>query len=141
MAYWSPCRDLSSINIIVHGGAEEFTPFKAASDTYVLSLPSFRWIKVDNGKTQATRVSHTCHIVRETQMLVVGGRGPEQRTTLRGLTRSAGNWTGVRMGACDHNGMLNILDINEFQWRTEFKVGRDEQYKVNKLIFDQIGGE
>ena len=73
-------------------------------------------------------------------MLVIGGRGSDQYTDLD-PRRAPGNWTGVPMGACDPFRMLNILDINEFQWQTEFKVGSGEQYKVSKLIYDKIGGE
>jgi hypothetical protein len=40
-------------------------------DIYVLSLPSFTWIKVFSGKIP--RFGHTCHLVGGRQMLTVGG--------------------------------------------------------------------
>lgn len=68
----------SSYNVYMYGG-QNLQPAQAQtqkSDMWILSVPSFTWIKVDQGTGQQTappaRAGHQCH-VWDGQLIVVGG--------------------------------------------------------------------
>ncbi|KAK7976717.1 hypothetical protein PG989_015180 [Apiospora arundinis] len=64
--------DASSFNIYLYGG-QNLLPTQY-TDLWILTVPSFTWIKVDiekDGQPPA-RAGHTCH-ARDGQMIVVGG--------------------------------------------------------------------
>ncbi|KAF2845395.1 kelch repeat protein-like protein [Plenodomus tracheiphilus IPT5] len=70
--------DGSSYNVYMYGG-QNLQPAQAQtqkSDMWILSVPSFTWIKVDQGTSQQTappaRAGHQCH-VWDGQLIVVGG--------------------------------------------------------------------
>ena len=68
--------DASSFNIYLYGG-QNLQPYMGQtqySDIYILSIPSFTWIKVDSpgGPSPAPRAGHTCNL-RDSQLVVVGG--------------------------------------------------------------------
>lgn len=70
--------DGSSYNVYMYGG-QNLQPAQAQtqkSDMWILSVPSFTWIKVDQGTSQQSappaRAGHQCH-VWDGQLIVVGG--------------------------------------------------------------------
>ncbi|KAH7066721.1 hypothetical protein BKA63DRAFT_571128 [Paraphoma chrysanthemicola] len=66
--------DRSSFNIYLYGGlARNSTAF---DDLYVLSLPSFTWLKLYSGSSEYGHHSMTCDIINGTQMIVMGGTFP-----------------------------------------------------------------
>lgn len=70
--------DSSSYNIYIYGGkgfGENLTGF---DDVYVLSIPSFKWIKLYPPLNTVGRPHYdlTCSIVRNGQMIVIGGIFP-----------------------------------------------------------------
>lgn len=70
---------------------------------YILTIPSFTWIKVDEGNgAPSPRAGHTCSM-RDGQMIVVGGYiGQEQR--------------------CDSPGVY-VYDASNLEWISGFKAG------------------
>ncbi|KAL2130363.1 hypothetical protein VTI74DRAFT_6567 [Chaetomium olivicolor] len=67
--------DASSFQIYLYGG-QNLEPYKEQiqyPDMYILSIPSFTWIKVPQpGNTPPPRAGHTCNL-RDGQIIIVGG--------------------------------------------------------------------
>ncbi|KAE9979937.1 hypothetical protein EG327_006845 [Venturia inaequalis] len=72
--------DHSSYNIYLYGGLGIPPNGTAFDDVYILSLPSFKWIKWWPAKgTKPTASGHhtlTCNVINRTQMLIMGGSFP-----------------------------------------------------------------
>ncbi|KAG9190663.1 hypothetical protein G6011_08751 [Alternaria panax] len=69
--------DQSSFNIYLYGGYG-FGEIPAFDDVYILSLPSFTWIKVFSGENPS-QVGHggcSASVINHAQMLVIGGWFP-----------------------------------------------------------------
>lgn len=129
-AAWA--EDRSSYNIYLYGGAsiEEGVGF---GDVYVLSLPSFTWIKFwprPEDKVGATFPHHslTCDVINNnTQMIIMGGHFPNMTTECdvpviygqHGLDLGKANPDGAKWAKFDPN-------ITE--------------YRVPSEITDKIGG-
>lgn len=113
--------DNSSHNIWIHGGQDPTMPGRPSffDDVYVLSLPSFTWIKVYQGSRP--RWGHTCHLAGGNQLLSVGGHNEDENT-------------------CDsHTVGMGILDLARMVWTPVFHANgnsRDLNYKIP----DRIGG-
>ncbi|KAM0436811.1 hypothetical protein ACHAPT_002523 [Fusarium lateritium] len=73
-------EDQSSYNIYVYGGGGEEEGSIGFDDIYILSLPSFSWIKMYPTDTNETGAfphhSFTCNVVNQAQMLIHGGFFP-----------------------------------------------------------------
>ncbi|KAI5838807.1 hypothetical protein DFP73DRAFT_563252 [Morchella snyderi] len=110
--------DKSSHNIFIYGGWDGVNNF---DQVYVLSIPSFRWIKIFEGKDE--RRSHTCHVVGNRQLMTVGGR--------RGRTLP---------GECDWQpNTISLFDMVTLDWVPEYKPN-GTKWEVPKPISDKIGG-
>ena len=125
-----PAQDNSSYSIVIYGGNSVLTG-QMFGDTWVLSLPSFQWIKVED--TGEKRFTQTCHIVKKSKLLVIGGRDMVQDEV---YTNSSGatDWT------CLKDGFLSVLDLNTFKWVNSL-VANDENYLVHNEITAVIGGK
>jgi len=128
--------DASSFQIYLFGGqnlaSEEQTQY---SDMYILSIPSFTWIKVDQegGARPAGRAGHTCSL-RDGQMIIVGG------------------YTGRDTG-CDSPGIY-VFNATSLRWTSEYKaldhepdfhpensvLGGSYGYQVPAPVASVIGG-
>jgi hypothetical protein len=83
---------------------------------YILSIPAFTWIKVDqNSDNRASaRAGHTC-TMRDGQMIVVGG--------------FIGN-----DNECDSPGIY-VFDATTLEWKNKFEAGdHDEDYETDNTI-------
>ncbi|KAF4467354.1 hypothetical protein FALBO_5772 [Fusarium albosuccineum] len=73
-------EDQSSYNIYLYGGAGEEEGSVGFDDIYILTLPTFTWIKMyptdRNGTGNFPHHSFTCNVVNNAQMLVHGGFFP-----------------------------------------------------------------
>lgn len=105
--------DGTSYNVYMYGG-QNLLPYRAQTqynDMWILSLPSFRWIKVDIPEDEMNppaRAGHTCN-VWDGQMIVVGGYvGPDL--------------------SCDSPGVY-VFDMSELKWETKFtaRTGGNDQ--------------
>lgn len=122
-----PAPDSSSFNVYMFGGSAADFEYAALNDVWILSLPSFKWIKVtntadDNNQIPETRTSHSCHIIGNRQMAVIGG--------------------GRNIAAHKQctNSTLFIFDTSTLSWRANFNPD-EEAYVVPKAITDVIGGD
>ncbi|KAL1869078.1 hypothetical protein VTK73DRAFT_3386 [Phialemonium thermophilum] len=72
--------DQSSYNIYIYGGASMPPDTAGYDDVYVLTIPTFTWVKLyptdGNVTGQYPHHSLTCNVVEGTQMLVIGGTFP-----------------------------------------------------------------
>lgn len=98
--------DASSFNIYMYGG-QNLLPVAGQtqySDVYILTIPSFTWVKVDvdSSNEPAARAGHTCH-ARDGQVIVVGG--------YIGQTTD-----------CDNPGIHNF-DASSLEWKDSFTAG------------------
>lgn len=112
----------------VFGGMSNNT---ATSDgnVYVLSIPSFRWIKLDGSK--ARRIKHKCQLGGKHTMLVVGGTVPTKNSEYE-----------PKQSDCDSDTFANgigIFNLNEHQWLTNFDAD-DDEYTIDSSISKVIGG-
>lgn len=117
--------DGSSINIYMYGG-QNLIPYGNQTqfdDMWILTLPSFTWIQVDQGGQSVPpgRSGHTCN-VWDAQMVMVGG------------------YTGPNTLSCDSPGVY-VFDMSGLQWVNQFtalSAGNDDSdSKVVSNPFNQ----
>lgn len=130
----SASPDGSSFQITVFGG---WDPFKGLDyeDVYILTVPSFRWIKAnvtDDFQIEATtsigRAHHRCVIVKDAQMIVLGGSirfGTAQQTN---ETQCNSAYPPIR-----------VLDTSTYSWKNTFDPST--KYSVPRVVTNIIGGE
>ncbi|KAK3374540.1 hypothetical protein B0H63DRAFT_548764 [Podospora didyma] len=75
-ATWS--QDQSSYNIYLYGGAGFLPSATGYDDIYILTIPSFKWIRGpyppgSNSSGPYPKSMMTCNVVNNAQMLVIGG--------------------------------------------------------------------
>ncbi|KIW44883.1 uncharacterized protein PV06_03321 [Exophiala oligosperma] len=116
----APAQDNSSTNIYLYGGTSESTIF---DDIYVLSLPSFTWVKVFTGQDACWSV--TCHFLARRQMITVGGGGKSSN-----ISHDC-NW---------EQKSLAVLDLSTISWGSVFDANAG-QYDVPDDVVAAIGGD
>ncbi|EPS45385.1 hypothetical protein H072_605 [Dactylellina haptotyla CBS 200.50] len=129
--------DGSYHNIVLYGGWSQF--YEAAfADVWVLTLPAFHWIQVDDQNNPDTRTSvnnldnpavttigrtrHKCNLYKTTQMIVTGG-----------IVSQLGDIK-LNIDACNatHPPFL-VLDTNTFVWKAS--ISSDSQdYEVPSFV-------
>ncbi|PWY86618.1 kelch repeat protein [Aspergillus sclerotioniger CBS 115572] len=121
--------DRSSFSIYIFGGMGATTA-NSDGDVYVLSLPSFRWIRVNEGSS--LREKHTCNLLGNHTMIVVGGTIPTDSSEYE-----------PKPANCDsgqfENG-LAIFDLNDHTWLTDYNAADTSEYTLTSAITDVIGG-
>ncbi|TGJ83454.1 hypothetical protein E0Z10_g5283 [Xylaria hypoxylon] len=131
----SAAPDDSSFQITIHGGWDQLNR-RAFNDVYVLSVPSFRWIKVEDsnnpdlvGIDQPGRNRHKCDMWNETSMIVSGGQ----------LTLGQGD-TVLLTDMCNPQyPPIKVLDTSTYIWQTEFNPILT--YSVPEVVTNVIGGD
>ncbi|KAI0454373.1 hypothetical protein F5B21DRAFT_243559 [Xylaria acuta] len=131
----SSAPDDSSFQITIHGGWDQLNR-RAFNDVYVLSVPSFRWIKVEDsdnpdlkGPDQPGRNRHKCDMWNETSMFVVGGE----------ITLGVGD-TFLLAETCNQAyPPMKVLDTSTYRWQTEFNPSLT--YSVPEVVTSVIGGD
>jgi len=89
---------------------------------YVLSIPTFTWIKLYEGTSP--RFAHTCHLVANRQMVTVGG-----------ITNNP-----LGSGPCDYQTKgVNIFDLSALQWGSVYDANAPP-FAVPSQISAKIGG-
>ena len=115
------------------------TPFIESLETsldelWVLSIPSFRWIAVSStndsqlttGGSSTGRSGHTCTMLQEHRMIVLGGADGQ----------STGGFT-----LCGPSSLpIRLLDTSTYSWQTQF-ISNTTDYSVPSVVYDVIGGE
>ncbi len=110
----------------MYGGQHPSNPLYFFDEMWVLSLPSFIWIKVHSGRTP--RVAHTCHLVGNRTMLTVGGIDDG---------RESGGWL---LELCDFaTGGIRDVDMSNLIWDGGFNA-TTPAYEVPDALISTIGG-
>ena len=124
--------DKSSYSIYLFGG---WGNNSGDSDgfVYVLSVPSFRWIRVN--QDSALRARHQCNLIGKHTMLVVGGIRPMDTSLQPSGSR------GCDTSAMFSNG-LGMFNMNNHSWVTSYDpIEAAAPYQVHPSIQQVIGGD
>ena len=105
------------------GIAYNKAPTAKSSEVWVLTIPTFEWIKLDwSGSTTGDpvgRIAPSCVTIGEHYALSYGGRKSE----------------------CDDKGNAALLyDLNTLTWTDQFEPNRGT-YKVPQKVYEMVGGK
>lgn len=116
--------DTSTYDIFVYGGDNGLPGSKAIyahDDVWVLSVPSFHWIKVSDGTAKHGRSGHTCSLPFPNQMLVIGGQN---------LNSS---------NLCVQDGSVaDVFNLNTLEWSRRYAWDSFEDYQRSSIISGAI---
>lgn len=118
--------DSSSFNIYYYGGYDGIhatEDFK--DDVWVLSLPSFTWIKINEGTSFHARAGHKCFTPYPDQMMVFGGY-----ISLAGTAPS-----------CLDGGPVVLFNISSGEWLDSYDPKKYSNYSVPEKVAEAIGGD
>ncbi|EGE84518.2 kelch repeat protein, variant [Blastomyces dermatitidis ER-3] len=128
----SSAPDDSSFQVHMYGGrSRTWENATSYNDLYVLTLPSFRWIRAPTTGLEpwkadgVGRDSHKCVSWKDGEMVVIGGTTRKDDKQQKGCSR---NYPPIR-----------VLDTSTFQWQKQFD--RDTKYTVPQIVSDVIGGD
>ena len=126
----SSAPDDSSFQILVYGGYN-LRFGNPANDMYVLSIPSFQWVKVTPPNPDPYgRWEHTCVVWQDAQMLVVGGL----------MKLSGGNGPVINANGCNSSHPpVVVIDTSDFTFQSQFSPQRS--YSVPQAVYNVIGGD
>ncbi|KAF7524962.1 hypothetical protein PCG10_005313 [Penicillium crustosum] len=114
--------DGSSHNIYIYGGYDGLDlSANPSDDVYILSLPSFKWIKAYNGTNTHSRSGHRCIKVYPDQMLAVGGQHVDPTRCLEG-------------------GVIVNFNLNTLSFEDKYDPTTWSEYKVPDIVTKLIGG-
>lgn len=124
-----PAQDYSSFNIYYYGGyngldSTDGSAFK--DDVWVLSLPSFMWMKVASGRSGHGRAGHKCVMPYPDQMMVIGG-APAQ--------------SGEDGATCLEGGFIELFNLSSSKWLDRYDPNVWSKYRVPSMIYQMIGGD
>ncbi|RYC59846.1 hypothetical protein CHU98_g6377 [Xylaria longipes] len=118
-------QDFSSYNIYYYGGFDGLHEDQNFSDeVWVLSLPSFTWTRLSQGKKQHARAGHQCLTPYPDQMVTVGGFRSSQGGPM----------------LCLDGGILQVFNLTEGEWLSSYDPNSWNKYGVPEMIQSQIGG-
>ncbi|KAJ5242333.1 uncharacterized protein N7469_000660 [Penicillium citrinum] len=115
--------DGSSHNIYIYGGYNGLEyDSNPSDDVHILSIPSFKWIKVYNGTSTHGRSGHRCIKIYPDQMFAIGGQHIDSTKCLEG-------------------GLLANFNLNKLVFEESYNPAKWSEYRVPGLITSQIGGD
>ena len=119
-------QDHSSFNIYYYGGYDGLRPEEDMNDeVWVLSLPSFRWIKVADGKRDHGRSGHKCVTPYPDQMMVIGGTPGQGGSSL----------------SCVADGIIQLFNLSSAKWMDGYDPAKWSKYAVPEKVYREIGGD
>ncbi len=119
-------QDYSSYNIYYYGGYDGINlDGDYNDDVWILSLPSFMWMKVASGNAQHARAGHKCVTPYPDQMVVIGGSSAAKGTSITCVADSI---------------MLNF-NLTEGKWLDSYDPSSWSSYGVPQMIHLMIGGD
>ncbi|ROT40770.1 hypothetical protein SODALDRAFT_104787 [Sodiomyces alkalinus F11] len=122
----APAQDSSSFNIYYYGGYPGVDPrADFYDDVWVLSIPSFTWTRVSEGRPNHGRAGHKCFMPYPDQMMVIGGDTPRPGSNL----------------ACLDGGIIQIFNLTSAEWMDEYHPERYFDYGVPSAVRAVIGGQ
>lgn len=118
--------DRSSFNIYYYGGFDGVNFDEPYSDeVWVLSLPSFTWTKVNEGKSLHARAGHRCFKPYDDQMMVFGGDTSRDGSSIK----------------CLDGGPIVTFNLSSAEWMDEYHPDKYDDYAVPTKVSDKIGGD
>ncbi|KAI9732982.1 MAG: hypothetical protein M1834_003524 [Cirrosporium novae-zelandiae] len=118
----APANDSSSFNVYIYGGYNGYDADDVPSDdVYILSIPSFHWIKAYSGSGTHGRRGHKCALVYPNQMLVIGGQYMDPTT-------------------CVEGGIIQVFNLNTLEFQDTYDPTVWSDYKVPNIVTKVIGG-
>ncbi|KAJ4303844.1 hypothetical protein N0V90_002745 [Kalmusia sp. IMI 367209] len=121
--------DGSSHNIYVYAGESDNSVPNAYSDIWILTVPSFHWIRAD--VDSPPRKSHGCTAVGQRYMLTYGG------------VPSGYGEEGDKDDCDQQNYGLRLFDMSKLAWTSEYDgppANGNNSYTVPKVVYNAIGG-
>ena len=125
--------DNTTYQIFMFGGARLEGEYGVYRDLWVLSIPSFQWILIDDGKVgprmpdtthPLEREGHTCNLIGNSMTIMFGGR------VLPNFGRT-----------CETTGIY-AYDLNKLSWVETFDPDvAAQQYNVSQAVYSVIGGK
>ncbi|KAL5348312.1 hypothetical protein ACLOAV_006794 [Pseudogymnoascus australis] len=115
--------DGSSHNIYYYGGFDGISlqaPFN--DEVWILSLPSFTWVKAAPGRTAHGRAGHRCVKPYPDQMVVVGGYPANGGTAL----------------GCLAGGIVQLFNLSSLAWVDAYDPRVWSNYSVPPIVSDAV---
>ena len=106
------------------------TTVMSGGGVYVLSLPSFQWIRVYQGGS--LRIKHKCQLAGKHTMLVVKGTVPRNNREYDPLEADC--------GAYPFENGLGIFELHSHTWISNYDAEEEEDYAIGSDISDVISG-
>lgn len=118
-------QDESSHNIYYYGGFDGLNPRGPFNDdVWVLSVPSFIWMKVKSGNSSHARAGHKCVKPYPDQMFVIGGYNALVGSDFQ----------------CVAGGVVQIFNLSSNTWLTSYDPNIWSDYEIPSMIYAVIGG-
>ncbi|KAI1457554.1 hypothetical protein F4805DRAFT_173507 [Annulohypoxylon moriforme] len=121
-------QDQSSYNIYYYGGYNGLdlnSDFN--DDVWILSLPSFMWMKVSSGTAEHARAGHQCIMPYPDQMITIGGSTSTKGDVARCLDG-------------ENPSILQAYNLTEAAWMDSYDPKSWNEYGVPEMIHMMIGG-
>ncbi|KAL6230737.1 hypothetical protein BDW75DRAFT_244529 [Aspergillus navahoensis] len=125
-----PAQDQSSFSIYVFGGMGYKTA-DSDGDVYVLSIPSFHWIRV-NSDNKKIWIKHKCQLVAGHTLLSVGGTVPTDDSEY--------DPTKENCASGDFTNGLALFNLNNHTWHGNYDPSDRDEYAIHSSITKVIGG-
>lgn len=120
----APAQDSSSFNIYYYGGYDGLHPTAEFNDdVWVLSLPSFKWTKLAEGKAEHGRAGHKCFMPYPDQMMIIGGYPSMPGSPV-----------------CLNGGIIQLFNLSAGTWMTEYDPMKWSNYSVPDAVLRNVGG-
>lgn len=115
-------KDASSFNVYLYGGYTGLNSTTIPSDdVWILSIPTFTWVKAYSGIPAHGRRGHKCERVYPDQMLVIGGVNPNPEH-------------------CIASGPIQVFNLNTLKFQDVYDPQEWSEYAVPDLVTAVIGG-
>lgn len=120
-------QDGSSHNIYWYGGFNGLDlEGDFSDDVWILSVPSFMWMKLYSGNPSHARAGHRCTKPYPDQMFVVGGYASAPPST--------------EYLSCLEGGIIQIFNLSSGLWIDSYNPNIWSNYTVPEMIVNMIGG-
>lgn len=118
--------DGSSHNIYYYGGFDGISLVKPFNDdVWILSVPSFMWMRVKPGTASHARAGHRCVKPYPDQMIVIGGYSSMGGTSI----------------TCVEGGIIQAFNLSSLEWMESYDPQEWSNYSVPSHIYNMIGGD
>ncbi|KAE9981857.1 hypothetical protein EG327_006067 [Venturia inaequalis] len=128
-------KDGSSFNFYMYGGYDPIRNIMY-DDVWVISLPSFKWIKLNAGGS-GPRFGHSCHWASVSHMISIGG---SLDAAMYGVETSNQAPPNLETMKCDPVEGVKIFDLNLGTWGTFLPGPQSPPYRVPEQVVRVIGG-